>query len=213
MSFLTNSDNPNLDSNLAGGVLGGITGAVGAQPTTTTGSSTTNSTTNQSQSGTGTTTKNLTPYQSLLQGPLSSTIMQLMTNPEQFVAPFAAQARDATNSTYAGLGDTLRQQFMGTTGGGQSGKFGQALASGNLQRLGALQGVDTTAAMTAATLPLTAAQLAEQFLGQNFGTTSTNTATGTSNTTGSTTSQQKTQQGNSLLGGIGGIASTLLSFL
>jgi len=54
--------------------------------------------------------------------------------------------------------------------------------------LGALQGVDTSAAMTAATLPLSGAQLAEQLLGQNFGQTttgaSTATGTGTSDTTG-----------------------------
>jgi len=163
-------------------------GGIGFNDSGTNTSSNTNTTQNLNTSNTGTTTKNLTPFQSILTGPLSSTIMQLMTNPQGFVAPFKAAARDATNNTYAGLGDTLRQQFMGTTGGGQSGKFGMALAGGNLQRLSDLAKSDNSFDQTAAELPLSGAQLAEQMLGQNFGQTttgsSTATGTGTSDTTG-----------------------------
>src|ERR1700676_4867214 len=110
-------------------LLGGnltLGGSAGFSDQTTNTSSTTNTSQNLDTSNTGTTTKNLTPFQSMLTGPLSSQLIQLMTNPQGYVAPFKAAARDATNSTYAGLGDTLRQQFMGSTGGGQSGKFGMA---------------------------------------------------------------------------------------
>src|SRR6202040_3885276 len=108
-------------STLLGGNLK-LGGGVGFNDSSTNTSSDTNTTQNLNTSNTGTVTKNLAPFQSLLTGPISSTIMQLMTNPTAFVAPFAAQARDQTNSTYGGLADSLRQQFLGTTGGGQSGK-------------------------------------------------------------------------------------------
>lgn len=114
------------------------------------------------------------------------------------VAPFTQASRDATNSTYGGLADTLRQQFM-STGNGQSGKFGTALVQGNLQRLGALQGVDTAGQEEAAALPLTAAGLASSLLGQNFGDTST--SQGSSSTASSGTSSSKTSS-NTASGGI-----------
>lgn len=149
--------------------------------------------TNTTQDATGSTSKTLTPYQQQLQSPLFQYITNLMTNggAQAAVAPFTAASRDATNSTYNGLADTLRQQFL-STGNGQSGKFGTALVQGNLQRLGALQGVDTTGQEEAAALPLSAASLATNLLGQNFGQTTTANQTGTSATTGTSSTKSST---------------------
>src|SRR5579871_3027670 len=108
----------------------------------------------QSSTGTSTTTRNLTPYQSSLQGPLFSYVQSALSNPTAVVNPYRQAARSQVNSTYSGLGDSLRQQFMGTTGGGASGKYGTATLQGNLARLGALSNVDTSFGQTAATLPL-----------------------------------------------------------
>lgn len=162
----------------------------------------TNTTGNTTASGatTGTASKTLTPYQASLQQPLFSYIQQLMMpgGAQAAVAPFTAASRDATNSTYSGLADMLRQQFM-TTGGGQSGKYGTALTQGNLQRLGALQNVDVTGEEQAAALPLTAASLASNLLGLNFGETTSGTQTGTSASTGtSATSGSSTGSSNSM---------------
>jgi hypothetical protein len=163
--------------------LAALTGYLSNSPANKT--TTTNSTQTGSNYGTSNYTKNLTPFQSELTGPLSQFISQSMTDPQALVAPFAAGARDNINSTYAGLGDTLRQQFMGT-GGGSSGKFGMALAGGNLQRLGALQQSDTGFAQEAAQLPFQGANLAEQLLGQNFGGSTSTTGGGTSTSSGTT---------------------------
>lgn len=162
------------------------------------GSSSTNSNTNQSfntntntsQSGQSSTQRTLTPYQQQLQSPLFSLVTSAMTNPGQFLQPFYQGARDSTNQNYAGLADTLRQQFMGS-GNGSSGKFGSALVQGNLQRLGALQNVDTGFQQEQAQLPFTAAQLGEQLLGMNMGQTSTASQTGTQTSTGTSSSSTK----------------------
>ena len=143
---------------------------------------------NQNQNFNTSTARTLTPYQTSLQPSLFSLVNSAMTNPQSYLAPFKQQARDATSSTYSGLADTLRQQFLGTTGGGQSGKFGTALAQGNLQRLGALQGVDTSFAEQASQLPFSAAQIAQSLLGMNFGSTSSGSSTGTTSGTSSGTS-------------------------
>lgn len=162
--------------------------SAGFSDQSTNSSSNTNTSSNLNTSNTGTTTKNLAPFQSMLTGPLSSFITRLMTNPQETVAPFKAAARDSVSSTYSGLGDTLRQQFLGSTGGGQSGKFGMALAQGNLQRVGDLSKSDMGFDQTAAQLPLAGAGLAEQLLAQNFGSTTTGASsaesTGTSATSG-----------------------------
>jgi hypothetical protein len=132
-----------------------------------------------------------------------------MTNPQQVVAPFAQAARDQTNSTYNGLADTLRQQFMGNPGGGASGKFGAALTAGNLQRLGALSGVDTQFQEAAAQLPLQAEALGTNLLGLNFGSQSS----GTSNTSSSGTSTSTKSTGSPLMSALGtglGIAASFL---
>ena len=184
--------------------LGGSLG-FGDQSTTT--SQQFNQNTNTSSNATGSTSRTLTPYQTALQSPLFNYITRAMTQPgaEATIAPFTAAAMDATNSTYAGLADTLRQQFMGT-GGGNSGKFGTALAQGNLQRLGALQNVQQTGQEEAAALPLTAASLASQLLGMNFGETSTASSTGSSSTSG-TSSGKSSSSGFSL--GLGGGGSNI----
>jgi|SRR5579864_7755441 len=158
--------------------LGALTGALSntaANKTSTTSNSFANGSTNS-------TNRVLTPYQTALQGPLFSYISQLMTNPTATLQPFKQQARDQVNQNYNGLSDSLRQQFL-STGGGSSGKFGTALAQGDLQRTGDLSNVDNTFAAQASALPLQAESLGTNLLGMNFGTTSTSTNSGTSNGT------------------------------
>ena len=164
--------------------LGALTGLFSNSKANRT--STLNGTQTGTTSGTSTNTQNLTPSQTALQGPLFSQIENLMTpaGAQATVAPFTAAARDSTNSTYGGLADTLRQQFM-TTGNGQSGKFGNALVQGNLQRLGALQGVDTAGQEEAAALPLQADATATSLLEHPFSQTNSNVGS-SSNTTNET---------------------------
>jgi hypothetical protein len=173
----------------AAGSAGSILGNLFSSSSTNT-SSNTNTSLNQSGTSTGTTSRNLTPGQTALSGPLFSYIQQLMTpgGAQAAVAPFTAASMDSTNSAYSGLANTLRSQFL-STGNGQSGKYGTAMVQGNLQRLGALQGVQTAGQEEAEQLPLQASELGEQLLGMNFGQTqtgaTTSTAAGTSATTGS----------------------------
>ncbi len=155
--------------------LSALTGALSNSPANRTTTSTGTST--QNQSGTSNYNRTLTPYQSALQSPLFGYISNLMTNPQAAVAPFQQAGRDQVSSNYNGLADSLRQQFL-STGGGKSGKYGMALAQGNLQRLGQLSNVDNSFAQTAAQLPLTASNLATNLLGMNFGGTSSTSSTG-----------------------------------
>ena len=161
--------------------LGSFLGDSAANKTTTS-----TGTTSGTQSGTSTNTQNLTPGQTALSGPLYSTLASLMTptGAQAAVAPFTAASRDATNSTYSGLADTLRSQFL-STGNGASGKFGTALTQGNLQRLAALQGVDTTGQQEAQALPLQAMSTATGLLEHPFSSTTSgsSSSSGSSNST------------------------------
>lgn len=125
---------------------------------------------------TGTTNRNLTPFQTNLQAPVFSQIMKQLSDPYAAVAPFRQQARNQVNQNYSGLADQLRQQFF-TTGGGGSGKYGQATLQGELARRGQLSDVDQQAQMSAAQNQLSWQQIAQQLLGMNFGTTSTESGT------------------------------------
>lgn len=147
-------------------------------------STSSNQNSNFSTSGSTNTQRTLTPYQSAIQAPLFSYISNLMTNPGAAIAPFQVQARNNVNANYNGLADSLRQQFLGSTGGGGSGKFGMALASGNLKRLSQLSDVDNQFAQTAAQLPLQASSIAQALLGMNFGQTTDTSATGSQQTQG-----------------------------
>lgn len=140
--------------------------------------------TNTSQSGTSTTTRNLTPYQSALQSPLSNLLGNMMGNPMQYLQPYETAAINQNNSTYSGLSNMLAQQFL-QTGGGSSGKYGTALAQGDIARLSGNANIASNFQQQAASLPLTAAGLANSFLGQNFGQTSTSSSSGNQATTGS----------------------------
>lgn len=186
-------------------ILGGGAAGLLNQPTTTTSNFDQNSLT----TGKSSTYRYLTPEQKALQGPLFDYINQVMSNPTAVVAPFAAAARDQTNATYNGLADTLRQQFMGNAGGGASGKFGDALVQGNLNRLGALQGVDTQFQEAAAQLPLQAEALGTNLLGMNFGSTSSGTSS--TNSSGTSTSTQK--KGSPLTSALGAGLGIAASFL
>jgi hypothetical protein len=135
-------------------------------------------------SGTSATNRNLLPQQAASAPDIYSTLHSYMMNPQQAVQPARMAARDQVNKTYTGLADRVRQQFL-TTGGGRSGKAGQAELEGELGRSGALTDVDNTAAVQASQLPLTAAGLAEQFLGIDLGQTSSGNQTTTASGTGS----------------------------
>lgn len=153
---------------------------------------------NQNGTQSGTTTRVLTPEQLAAQTQLAQLIHKLATNPDQFLAPAKNNARDDVNNNYSGLADNLRQQFMGTTGGGGSGKFGTSVLSADLARRKSLSDVDTQFDLAKSSAPLTAAQLSEQLLGMNFGTTSTGTTanTGTSNGTNTQTGSSKDFKGS-----------------
>lgn len=155
-------------------------------------------------SGTSTTARNLLPGQSASASDIFSVLHNYMMNPQAAVNPSRMAARDQVNRNYAGLADRVRQQFL-TTGGGASGKAGQAQLQGELARSGEVANVDNAAAQQAAALPLTAAGLAEQFLGINLGQTTTGNEL--TNTTNSGTSS-----GSSSGWGIGASAKFTPSF-
>lgn len=185
--------------------LGALTGLFAGSPagrtTTSSGTGTT------STSGTSTSSQNLTPGQTALSGPLYSTLASLMTpqGAEAAVAPYTAASMDATNSTYGGLANTLRSQFL-STGNGQSGKFGTALVQGNLQRLGALQGVQTAGQEEAEALPLQAMGTATSLLEHPFGSTTNTSGTGTT-TSDSTTVGPGSGLIGALEGGVAGLTT------
>jgi hypothetical protein len=183
--------------------LSALTGAFAGSPAgrTTTTSGTGSSTT----SGTSTSTQNLTPGQTALSGPVYTLLQQMMTpaGAEATVAPYTAASMDATNSTYAGLANTLRSQFL-STGNGQSGKYGTAMVQGNLQRLGALQGVQTTGQEEAEALPLQAEGMASQLLEHPFSSTTTGTS-GTSTSNNQTTVGPGSSLIGALMGGTAGL--------
>lgn len=157
---------------------------------------------NQNNTTTGSVSKTLSPYQAQIQPSIFQTLQQYMLNPQEAVNPARMAARNQVNNDYSGLANQVRQQFL-TTGGGASGKAGEAELQGSLGEAGALANVDNSAAQQAAALPLTAEQLAAQFLGINMGQTST----GTSNTSGSSSSSGFGVGFNplSILGGFAGL--------
>lgn len=131
--------------------------------------------------GTSATTATKSPYQTAIQPDIFATLHQYLSDPQAAVNPARLAARNQVNQNYSGLADRLRNTFL-TTGGGKSGKMGQAQLQGELGRSGALADVDNSAAVQASQLPMTAAQLAEAFLGINMGqsTTGNQTSSGTS---------------------------------
>lgn len=141
----------------------------------------------QSTTGNSTTNAVKSPYQNATQPDIFATLHQYLTNPQAAVNPARMAARNQVNDDYSGFADRVRQKFL-TTGGGNSGKSGKAILSGELGRTAGLATADSTAQQEAAQLPLTATQLAEAFLGINMGqgTTGTSTTSGTSsgNTSG-----------------------------
>lgn len=139
-------------------------------------SSTSGSTTGQTS---GTTSRTLTPFQTQLQAPVYAQIMQQLQDPSAGVEPFRVAARNKVNANYTGLADSLRQQFF-STGGGGSGKYGQAVLQGDLARRGALSNVDQQAQESAAANQINWQQLAQGLLGMNFGSTSSGSSSGTS---------------------------------
>jgi hypothetical protein len=161
--------------------------------TSTTSSMLQNLLSNTSNTGTSTTAQNLTPYQQAVEGPMSSMILNLLSNPNQTVAPFQQAAANNINANYNGLSSSLAQQFL-STGGGSSGKFGTALAQGDLQRTGQLASNASTFAQTAAMLPLEGVSLAQNLLGLNLGSTTTGSGTSSSSSTGTTTGSSNTNK-------------------
>lgn len=128
---------------------------------------------------TGATARTLTPDQIAAESNIARVSKSLSTNPQAFVAPAQNLAREQVNQNYAGLGESLRQQFL-SGGGGSSGKYGTAALAGDLQRRSQLSNVDNQAAATSAMLPVTGAQLSQNLLNTNLGETSTGAQTGTS---------------------------------
>lgn len=122
-------------------------------------------------------TKDLTPFQQALQSPLFTYITNMLSgDPGSIAKPFQTAARNDINSTYSGLGDTLRNKFL-ATGGGTSGKYGLAVAQGEQARLGDLSRSDSDILTQVLGERAGAAELGSTLLGQDFGATS---STGTS---------------------------------
>lgn len=171
------------------------TGALGISSNS--GSSTTNQLQNflsqlsSISSGTQQYSQNLTPYQQSLQAPLFNTVSTAMSNPSAITAPAENTAINQVNDNYSGLSQSLRQQFL-QTGGGQSGKYGLALASANQNRLSNISGVQNQFAQTNATLPLSVASLAGNLLGMNFGGTTSSTGSSASSSSGSSSGSSST---------------------
>lgn len=141
-------------------------------------------TTSGTTSGTGTTAAIKTPDQMQSGADIFAALHKYLSDPNAAVNPSRVIARNQVNQNYSGLADRTRQKFL-TTGGGQSGKMGQAMLAGEVGRSGGLANVDMAAQEQAAQLPMTAAQLAEAFLGINMG----QTTTGNTTTAGLTTNQ------------------------
>lgn len=152
-------------------------------------------------SGTATsdTSANKLPEQLQTAPDIFATLHRYLMDPQAAVNPARMAGRAQVNQNYSGLADRVRQRFL-TTGGGGSGKSGQAILAGETGRAGALADVDMAAQQQAAALPLTAAQLAEAFLGINMGSKT--------NTSGAqTTSSSGTGSGHESGWGINGSAS------
>jgi len=142
---------------------------------------------NTNSSGTQTSQLNLTPFQSALQSPLYQYATALYNNPEAVVQPYEQAGADQINNSYNGLSQALAQQFLSTSGG-SSGKFGMALAQGNLQRLGQLGANATSFGQTAATLPLQFSNLATNLLSLPFSTTTSGSSSSSGSQAGQTNS-------------------------
>lgn len=166
-----------------------------------------NSGTTANQSN-GAVNKTLSSEQAAIQPSIYSVLQNYMMNPQAAVNPARMAARNQVNNDYSGLADQVRQQFM-TTGGGSSGKAGQAQLQGDIGQAGALANVDNSAAQQAAALPLTAEQLAAQFLGINMGQTSSGSATGQTANQGTSSSNTSGFSASvsplSILGGFAGL--------
>lgn len=142
-----------------------------------------------SSSGTSDTNANKLSEQLQSAPDIFATLHQYLMNPQAAVNPARMAGRQQVNQNYSGLADRVNQKFL-TTGGGKSGKSGQAVLQGELGRAGDLSDVDMQAQQQAATLPLTAAQLAEAFLGINMGSNTTGSQTGTTTQSGTSSGEE-----------------------
>lgn len=196
-------------SSLFGNLLSGATAGLLNQPLTKTSSSTGTSSNLTSNTGTSTTQQNLTPFQQQLQGPLFNLVNTAMTNPASLTAPAENTAVNQVNDNFSGLAKSLRSQFL-QTGGGTSGKYGLATASGDISRLSNISGVQNSFANTNATLPLNvASSLAMPLLAQNFGSTSTGTSNGSNNGTTANNGSDTITEGNPFQTGLAGFFNSL----
>lgn len=171
--------------------------------TGTTGESSTGSTTTSGQTA-AQTAKTLSPEQQAAESNVSNVSNQLSTNPQSFIAPAQDLAREQVNQNYAGLGDSLRQQFLSGEGG-SSGKYGTAALAGDLARRAQLSSVDTQAAAEAPALSITGANLSQGLLNTDLGQTSTGTQTGGTQASGT---QAGTSTGSGTTSTTGGSSSS-----
>jgi hypothetical protein len=126
-------------------------------------------------------TKNLTPFQSALQSPLFNYITNLLSaDPSTIAKPYQTAAANDINANYTGLADTLRNKFL-ATGGGDSGKYGLAVAQGEQQRLSDLSTSDSDILTSVLGQRAGAAELGSTLLGQDFGSTSSSDTSGQEN--------------------------------
>ena len=173
--------------------LSALAGGLNNRPTTTT--------TNQTQSGTSTTARNLSPQQQILMNLMGPTISQMITNPMASLAPLQTAANEQVNANYAQAPQAIRDQFM-SSGGAASGKSGMATIQEQLARQGALAGVAANTETAAANRQVTAEGLAQNLLNTNLGSTTTGSGTGT-------TVQSGNEAGGALSAGLSSLTNLL----
>jgi hypothetical protein len=163
----------------------------------------TTTTTNQTQSGTSTTARNLSPQQQILMNLMGPTISQMITNPMASLAPLETSARESVNQNYAGAPQAIRDQFM-SSGGAASGKSGMATIAEQLGRTKDLSTVASNTESAAANRQLQALSAGENLLNTNLGQTTTGSSTGSG-----TTVQSGNEAGGALSAGLSSLTNLL----
>ncbi len=136
-------------------------------------------------SGTSTTTRNLTPQQEALQGPLSALALDKIANPAARLEPLRQVSRAQVNNNFSGADEAIRAK-LGRSGA-KSGKLGTAVRQTELSRLGAISDVDTNFSNQILNEQESGIGLAERLLSQNYGQTVTSNGTTTGSGTGTNT--------------------------
>jgi len=114
--------------------------------------------------------------------------MQRLLNPAAGTEPIVAAGRNRINASYAGADQALRDRLLAGGVMGQSGRYGTAVRTTELGRLGALGGFEGDIASLILGREDNTANLMTRLLSDVRGTTSSGTTTGPSNILGGSVS-------------------------